>query len=82
MSHALRDLHAGALRGTRFAFMEVGSKQMLNTTGSWSMKIALSLAVAALVWAGAASIAVSALGGRLRGGPSTQPAPPPVVTAR
>ena len=54
----------------------------MTTTGSWSMKLALVLAVAALVWAGAASIAVGALEGRLRGGPSTQPSPPRVVTAR
>ena len=41
----------------------------MTTTGSWSMKLALVLAVAALVWAGAASIAVGALEGRLRGVP-------------
>ncbi len=54
----------------------------MKTTAGWSMKLALVLAVAALVWAGAASIAVSALEGRLRGAPAAAPGPSRVATAR
>ena len=54
----------------------------MTTTAGWSLKLALVLAVAALVWAGAASIAVSALEGRLHGGPLRRRVPPRVVTAR
>ncbi len=52
----------------------------MTRTGSWSLKFAMALCVASLVWAGAASIAVRSLENRLRT-PSTNrpvlPAPPP-----
>jgi len=54
----------------------------MTRTGSWSMRLALMLAVAALVWAGAASIAATALEDRLHGGPSGQASPRQVLTAR
>jgi hypothetical protein len=47
-------------------YEEPGDDTTMNTTAGWSMKLALVLVVAALVWAGAASIAVSALEGRAR----------------
>ncbi len=49
--------------------------------GSWSLKVAMVLGVAALVWAGVASIAVSSLESRLNGQTSA-PAPSTLVTAR
>jgi hypothetical protein len=47
----------------------------------WSLKVALVLAVAALLWAGAASIAVSSLEGRLHGA-SNRPIPQTLLTVR
>ncbi len=51
------------------------------TRTGWSLKIVLVLAVAALVWASAASIAVSTIESRLQAG-SNRPVPQKLLTAR
>jgi hypothetical protein len=53
----------------------------MTRSGSWSLKVALALAVATLIWAGAASVAVSALEGRLHGEAANRPAAQ-ILTAR
>ena len=59
----------------------VGESAMTRS-GSWSLKVALALAVATLIWAGAASVAVSALEGRLHGEAANRPAAQKLLTAR
>ena len=54
----------------------------MTRSGSWSLKVALALAVAALIWAGAASVAVSSLESRLHDDASTRPVAQKVLTAR
>ena len=52
----------------------------MTRSGSWSLKVALALAVAALVWAGATSIALSSLESRQSG--EAPAAAPKLLTAR
>ncbi len=54
----------------------------MTRSGSWSLKVALALAVAALIWASAASVAVSSLESRLHGEAANRPAAQKLLTAR